>query len=92
MWTKRLRSTVALLLTATAAVLYQPPAVAQLEPERPRVALTQVPSLVAELWPADFNEDGITDLVAEQADTGVVVQILRDPLKSTSNLRWRGSS
>ena len=54
----RLRLTI--LVVAVASLLHAP-ITAQVESERPRVALTQMPEL-GELWPGDFNEDGITDV------------------------------
>lgn len=63
------------LLVVAVATLVHAPLTAQVEPERPRVALTQMPELTNELWPGDFNEDGVTDLVAAQAGLGIVVRL-----------------
>ena len=37
--------------------------------------LTKLPSMAFEVWPADFNEDGITDLVAGRVAGDIVVRI-----------------
>ena len=61
------------LVVATTTLLRAPMA-AQIEPERPRVALTQM-SFSDELWPADFNEDGVTDIVSSRSTTGISIRI-----------------
>jgi M6 family metalloprotease-like protein len=44
-------------------------------PDRPYAALTRMPSLAFELWPADANEDDVTDLIAGRAGGDLVVRI-----------------
>jgi hypothetical protein len=38
--------------------------IAQSAPPRPNVSITKYPTLVSNIWPADFNRDGRTDIVA----------------------------
>lgn len=66
------------LLLLLAVTIGQAPARGQ-DQLRVGVQLTQVPAL-SEIWPADFNGDGITDLVANRSDgfgsiLGVVIQL-----------------
>src|SRR5215218_3171460 len=51
------------LLAMIMAGLIAAPALAQ-TPPRPTFNLTQQPTLYYNVWPADFNRDGVTDLVA----------------------------
>jgi hypothetical protein len=50
---------------------------AQAVPERPHAVLTKLPTLVFEVWPADFNEDGLTDLIAGNASDQIVIRLGR---------------
>ena len=43
------------------------------DPPRPNVSITRMPALEESVWPADFNQDGITDLVAGRPNDQVVV-------------------
>ena len=43
---------------------------AQAPPPRGNVSITKLPSLQSNLWPADFNEDGVTDIVGGQRRDG----------------------
>lgn len=64
MFGKPLRSVGVLALTSAIVLSYaQPRPHAQTDTERLSVELTQRPDLRYEVWPADFNGDGITDLV-----------------------------
>src|SRR5688572_28584088 len=38
--------------------------IAQPAPPRANVSITKFPTLESNLWPADFNGDGLTDIVA----------------------------
>jgi hypothetical protein len=80
---------VALLTTVMAGLVAAP---AHAQPPRPTFTVTQHPDLYFNVWPADVDEDGITDLVAGTrasggADPGDVVVALgrgdgsfRDPV------------
>ena len=67
---------VALILFA-GGLLTLPALLAQSDPERPYAVLTRLPSMAFEVWPADFNEDGITDLVAGRVSGDIVVRLGR---------------
>ena len=45
--------------------------------QRPHALVTKMPHLAFEVWPADFNEDGVTDLVAGTVSRDVVVRLGR---------------
>ena len=57
----------------------------------PAVNFRTIPSMTGEQWPADFNGDGITDLVGRNKDSGVIQVVLgngdgtfRAPIASTT--------
>jgi hypothetical protein len=60
------RRTGLLLLSVASltAVLRNAPVTAQSTSARPTVAVTSMPTMALNLWPADFNKDGKLDLVA----------------------------
>jgi FG-GAP-like repeat len=61
------------LIGISALAFFAPILHAQSTPPRPNVAMTKYPSL-SNVWPADLNEDGLTDLVA--ADSGQIVVMI----------------
>ena len=69
MTTIRLRRFAAVWLIALLSITAEvgPPATAQ-APLLPYATLRTVPQLHGEVWPADFNEDGITDLASGADD------------------------
>src|SRR5688572_2283584 len=42
-------------------------------PPRPNLSINRMPTLEENVWPADFNQDGITDLVGGRPNDQVVV-------------------
>jgi regulation of enolase protein 1 (concanavalin A-like superfamily) len=62
---------------ATLLLTLQLPVNAQPELDRLYGRITTLPTLVFELWPGDFNGDGITDLVAGTASDTIVVTLGR---------------
>src|SRR6187399_811232 len=69
------RRILAALILSAGGLVTLPALMAQSEPPRPHAVLTKLPSLAFEVWPADFNEDGITDLVAGRVSGDIVVRI-----------------
>ena len=69
------RCVFAALILSAGGLLTLPALLAQSDPERPYAVLTKMPSMAFEVWPADFNEDGITDLVAGRVSSDIVVAI-----------------
>ncbi len=67
---------IGLLLTAGEIA---PPAVAQ-SPVLPYATLRTLPQTFGEVWPGDFNEDGITDLVSGADD-------MMDPINSEARIQ-----
>ena len=51
------------------------PLTAQTAPPRPEVTIRRMPELDQNVWPADFNRDGRTDLVAGRQSRGLVVRL-----------------
>jgi M6 family metalloprotease-like protein len=61
----------AAVIAAQALVVHDPVS-AQFVPDRPSATLARIPALVYEVWPADFDGDGITDLVGGRSDGDLV--------------------
>jgi regulation of enolase protein 1 (concanavalin A-like superfamily) len=58
----RLRQLVCVLTILLAALAVPQRAAAQINPDLVSIDLTQQPSWTGEVWPADFNRDGVTDV------------------------------
>jgi M6 family metalloprotease-like protein len=73
-WTRRYALVV---LLVAHALLMTGRLTGQSGPERPYATVTKLPSMLFEVWPADVNEDGVTDLVGGRAGGDLVVRIGR---------------
>src|SRR6187551_2675163 len=59
---RRVRQLVLAVLTLLTALAVPHRTAAQIDPDLISIDLTQQPQWMGEVWPADFNRDGITDV------------------------------
>jgi hypothetical protein len=62
-------------VVALFAIVPESGLVAQSAPPRANVSITKLPTLESNLWPADFNGDGRTDIVAGRSSGDLVVRL-----------------
>ena len=74
---KMCRKACALALLLAVLPLAYSGAMAQSNPVRPHAIVAKLPTLAFEIWPADFNQDGITDLAAGTASEQLSVRLGR---------------